>query len=128
MALDDKLSRCFWCGDDQQYIHYHDSEWGYPVDDDRRLFEKVCLEGFQSGLSWLTILRKRENFRAAFDNFEIEKVARYDERDVDRLLADVASCATRARLLQPSIMLNGRLNCAKSLAHLPPIFGNSSQR
>jgi DNA-3-methyladenine glycosylase I len=81
-------SRCFWCGDDEQYIHYHDSEWGYPVDDDRRLFEKVCLEGFQSGLSWLTILRKRENFRAAFDNFDIEKVARYNERDVDRLLAD----------------------------------------
>lgn len=81
-------SRCFWCGDDALYIHYHDTEWGYPVDDDRRLFEKVCLEGFQSGLSWLTILRKRENFRAAFDNFHIEKVARYDERDVDRLLAD----------------------------------------
>ncbi|AVX05329.1 DNA-3-methyladenine glycosylase I [Maritalea myrionectae] len=88
MNSQDKLNRCFWCGEDQQYIHYHDSEWGYPVDDDRRLFEKVCLEGFQSGLSWLTILRKRENFRAAFDNFEIEKVAKYDERDMDRLLAD----------------------------------------
>lgn len=80
--------RCFWCGEDEQYIRYHDEEWGYPVENDRRLFEKVCLEGFQSGLSWLTILRKRENFRAAFDQFDIEKIARYDERDIDRLLSD----------------------------------------
>jgi len=84
----DGVKRCFWCGTDPLYVSYHDVEWGRPVGDDRRLFEKIVLEGFQSGLSWLTILRKRENFRRAFDNFEIEKVARYDQRKVRTLLAD----------------------------------------
>ncbi len=84
----DGAPRCFWCGDDPDYQRYHDEEWGRPVDDDIRLFEKICLEGFQSGLSWLTILRKRENFRAAFAGFEIEKVAAFDARDVARLLGD----------------------------------------
>lgn len=80
--------RCFWHGNLPDYLHYHDHEWGRPVADDRRLFEKLCLEGFQSGLSWLTILRKRENFRAGFDGFDFEKVADYGEKDVERLLAD----------------------------------------
>jgi hypothetical protein len=80
--------RCFWVSDDPLYLSYHDEEWGKHVTDDRRLFEKICLEGFQSGLSWLTILRKRENFRAAFDGFDFAKVARYGEDDVERLLAD----------------------------------------
>lgn len=80
--------RCAWHGNLPDYLHYHDHEWGRPVGDDRRLFEKLCLEGFQSGLSWLTILRKRENFRAAFDNFEVDKVVDYTDRDVERLLAD----------------------------------------
>ena len=80
--------RCFWVSDDPLYITYHDEEWGRPVTDDHRLFEKICLEGFQSGLSWLTILRKRENFRAAFDGFDFNKVAGYGEEDVARLLAD----------------------------------------
>lgn len=80
--------RCAWPGGDDLYRRYHDHEWGHPVDDDRRLFEKICLEGFQSGLSWLTILRKRENFREAFDNFELERVARFTERDVERLLGN----------------------------------------
>lgn len=84
----DGAVRCFWHGNLPDYLHYHDHEWGRPVADDRRLFEKLCLEGFQSGLSWLTILRKRENFRAAFDNFDHEKIARYGEDDVARLLAD----------------------------------------
>ena len=84
----DGAVRCFWHGNLPDYLHYHDHEWGRPVADDRRLFEKLCLEGFQSGLSWLTILRKRENFRAAFDNFDHEKIARYGEDDVTRLLAD----------------------------------------
>ena len=84
----DGAVRCFWHGNLPDYLHYHDHEWGRPVSDDRRLFEKLCLEGFQSGLSWLTILRKRENFRAAFDNFDHEKIARYGEADVERLLAD----------------------------------------
>ena len=76
----DGIWRCWWCGDDGLYRDYHDREWGRPVAGDIRLFEKVCLEGFQSGLSWLTILRKRENFRAAFDGFDFRKVAAYDAR------------------------------------------------
>ena len=84
---DGKL-RCFWHGNLPDYLHYHDHEWGRPVGDDRRLFEKLCLEGFQSGLSWLTILRKRENFRAGFDGFDFDRVAEYGEKDVERLLAD----------------------------------------
>ncbi|MBV6657540.1 MAG: DNA-3-methyladenine glycosylase I [Devosiaceae bacterium] len=80
--------RCFWVSEDPLYVTYHDNEWGYPVGDDHRLFEKICLEGFQSGLSWLTILKKRENFRAAFDGFDFTKVARYTEDDVQRLLGD----------------------------------------
>lgn len=81
---DDGTRRCWWCGEDGLYRDYHDQEWGFPVTDDRRLFEKLCLEGFQAGLSWLTILRKRENFRAAFDGFDIERVAAYDASDVER--------------------------------------------
>ena len=82
------VNRCWWCGTDPLYVEYHDTEWGKPVTDDRRLFEKVCLEGFQAGLSWLTILRKRENFRRAFANFDLDRVARYTARDVTRLLKD----------------------------------------
>jgi len=80
--------RCFWHANLPDYLAYHDNEWGRPVIDDRRLFEKICLEGFQSGLSWLTILRKRENFRAAFANFEFDQVAHFTEADVERLLND----------------------------------------
>jgi DNA-3-methyladenine glycosylase I len=82
------MNRCWWCGTDPLYVRYHDEEWGAPVSDDRRLFEKICLEGFQSGLSWLTILRKRDNFRAAFADFDFERVARFTARDVARLLED----------------------------------------
>ena len=82
------VNRCWWCGTDPLYVEYHDTEWGKPVTDDRRLFEKVCLEGFQAGLSWLTILRKRENFRRAFANFDLDRVARYTAREVTRLLKD----------------------------------------
>lgn len=85
---EDQKIRCFWPGTLPDYLHYHDHEWGHPVDSDQRLFEKICLEGFQSGLSWLTILRKRENFRAAFDGFDFHKVALYGEDDVARLLGD----------------------------------------
>jgi DNA-3-methyladenine glycosylase I len=87
-TADTPIRRCFWVSDDPLYLSYHDEEWGKHVTDDRRLFEKICLEGFQSGLSWLTILRKRENFRVAFDGFDFAKVARYGEDDVERLLAD----------------------------------------
>ncbi len=80
--------RCPWAGPDPLYRTYHDAEWGRPVDDDIRLFEKICLEGFQSGLSWLTILKKRDNFRRAFDGFDFERVARYGEAEIARLLGD----------------------------------------
>ncbi|MGE0361572.1 MAG: DNA-3-methyladenine glycosylase I [Vicinamibacterales bacterium] len=80
--------RCAWCGDDPLYVAYHDEEWGRPVADDVRLFEKICLEGFQSGLSWITVLRKRARFRAVFDGFDPARVARYGARDVARLLTD----------------------------------------
>ena len=82
------VSRCWWCGIDPLYVRYHDEEWGRPVTDDQRLFEKVCLEGFQAGLSWLTILRKRESFRRAFHGFDPDRVARLTARDVTRLLRD----------------------------------------
>lgn len=82
------VTRCWWPGDAPDYVQYHDEEWGRPVADDVRLFEKICLEGFQSGLSWITILRKRENFRAAFAGFGPAKVAEFDEDDVQRLLGD----------------------------------------
>lgn len=85
---EDGRARCRWCGAAPEFLHYHDTEWGFPVTDDRRLFEKLCLEGFQSGLSWRTILVKRENFRRAFDGFDIDRVASYDVRDVERLLRD----------------------------------------
>jgi DNA-3-methyladenine glycosylase I len=90
--------RCAWCGADPLYRRYHDREWGRPVRDDVRLFEKLCLEGFQSGLSWLTILRKREHFRAAFAGFEIERVARFGERDVERCLADAGIVRHRGKI------------------------------
>jgi DNA-3-methyladenine glycosylase I len=90
--------RCSWAGDDPFYQAYHDSEWGFPVDDDRRLFEKICLEGFQSGLSWITILRKRENFRGAFRGFDFKKVARFGARDVARLLGDAGIVRHRGKI------------------------------
>jgi DNA-3-methyladenine glycosylase I len=84
----DGRPRCSWCAATPAYQHYHDREWGFPVTEDRRLFEKLCLEGFQAGLSWLTILNKREAFRTAFAQFDAEKMARFGEADVARLLAD----------------------------------------
>jgi len=94
---DGKL-RCAWHGSDPLYRSYHDDEWGRPVADDRRLYEKICLEGFQSGLSWLTILRKRENFRAAFRGFDLEKVAEFGAGDEERLLADAGIVRNRAKI------------------------------
>ena len=90
--------RCFWATDDALYLHYHDTEWGMPVSDDNQLFEKICLEGFQAGLSWLTILKKRENFRKAFKNFEIAKVARMGESDITRLLQDAGIIRHRGKI------------------------------
>ena len=96
---EDGKSRCWWCGKAPEYQAYHDAEWGFPVVDDRRLFEKICLEGFQSGLSWITILRKRENFRAAFANFEPAAVAIFGEPDVERLLADPGIIRHRGKII-----------------------------
>src|SRR6218665_1298679 len=84
----DTRPRCSWPGTDALYLHYHDAEWGRPVIDDTRLFEKLCLEGFQSGLSWITILRKRERFREVFFGFDIDRVAAMGEADIERLLGD----------------------------------------
>ncbi len=94
----DGVTRCFWAGDQEDYRRYHDNEWGRPVTDDRRLFEKICLEGFQSGLSWLTILRKRENFRAAFAGFDFDKVADFGAEDVERLLQDAGIVRHRGKI------------------------------
>ena len=95
---DDGVSRCFWGDSAPEYRDYHDSEWGFPVADDRRLFEKLCLEGFQSGLSWLTILRKREGFRNAFAGFDFEQVARFGGKDVARLLRDASIVRHRGKI------------------------------
>jgi len=93
-----ELTRCWWCGNDPLYVRYHDEEWGRPVTDDRRLFEKVCLEGFQAGLSWITILRKRESFRRAFRDFDPDRVARFTARDVTRLLRDETIVRHRGKI------------------------------
>lgn len=94
----DGKPRCRWCAAAPDFLDYHDREWGFPVGDDRRLYEKICLEGFQSGLSWRTILAKRENFRAAFKDFDFEKVARFTARDVDRLLKDEGIIRHRGKI------------------------------
>ncbi len=91
-------SRCEWCGSDPLYVEYHDTEWGVPLYDDRRLFEFVILDGAQAGLSWLTILRKRENYRRAFDGFDAEKMARYGEGKIRRLLADPGIVRNRLKI------------------------------
>jgi DNA-3-methyladenine glycosylase I len=95
---EDGVTRCWWGAGDALYREYHDLEWGHPVADDNRLFEKLCLEGFQSGLSWLTILRKRENFRSAFKSFDIDTVARFNSRTVERLLKDAGIVRNRAKI------------------------------
>ena len=94
----DGRPRCRWCGAAPEFLAYHDTEWGFPVADDRRLFEKLSLEAFQSGLSWRTILAKRKSFRAAFHGFDFERIARFDARDVERLLADPGIVRHRGKI------------------------------
>jgi len=94
----DGKTRCRWSGAAPEFLHYHDTEWGFPVSDDRRLFEKLCLEGFQSGLSWRTILAKRAAFRTAFHGFDIDKIARFTARDVTRLLKNAAIIRHRGKI------------------------------
>ncbi|MEK7410836.1 MAG: DNA-3-methyladenine glycosylase I [Actinomycetota bacterium] len=98
MRGQDKIVRCGWCGTDPEYVKYHDTEWGRRVTDDRVIFEKICLEGFQSGLSWITILRKREAFRRAFKGFDAATVARFGEREVKSLLADASIVRHRGKI------------------------------
>ena len=113
----DGAARCWWCVGDPLYESYHDHEWGRPVDSDRRLFEKICLEGFQSGLSWLTILRKRENFRRAFKSFDAEVVARFNSRSVERLMRDAGIVRNRAKI-------EATINNARRCIELIDAFGS----
>jgi DNA-3-methyladenine glycosylase I len=108
---EDGVARCWWGDSAPEYRHYHDSEWGFPVADDVRLFEKLSLEGFQAGLSWLTILRKREAFRRAFASFDFERVAGFGERDVTRLLGDASIVRHRGKI--EAVVNNAR--CAVDL-------------
>ena len=108
---EDGKPRCGWCAAAPEFFDYHDTEWGYPVDDDVRLFEKLCLESFQSGLSWRTILAKRENFRAAFESFDFNKVALFTETDVERLLADEGIVRHRGKI--EAVINNAK--CAQKL-------------
>ena len=114
---EDGLQRCAWQGNLDDYRRYHDDEWGRPVTDDRRLFEKICLEGFQSGLSWLTILRKREAFRAAFAGFDFDKVAMFDETDIERCLADTGIVRHRGKIVST-------INNARRAQELRQEFGS----
>lgn len=113
----DGVVRCWWCGEDPGYMTYHDEEWGWPVTDDTRLFEKICLEGFQSGLSWLTILRKRENFRNAFAGFDFREVAKFGETDVERLVND-------ARIVRHRGKIESTINNAKRCIELVDTHGS----
>jgi len=114
---EDGVARCWWAAGDPLYEPYHDREWGRPVDDDVRLFEKLCLEGFQSGLSWLTILRKRDNFRRAFAGFDIEAVAGFGADDVERLLGDAGIVRNRAKI-------EATINNARRCRELTEEFGS----
>lgn len=96
--MEAKKARCWWCGEDPLYMEYHDREWGTPLHDDQRIFEMLILEGFQAGLSWITILRKRENFRKAFKNFDAKKVSRFTEKDFNRLMGDAGIIRNRLKI------------------------------
>jgi len=113
----DGRRRCWWGALDPDYVRYHDTEWGFPVTDDHRLFEKLCLEGFQAGLSWLTILRKRDNFRRAFDDFDFTRVARFGPRQVTRLLADAGIVRHRGKI-------EAAINNARRARDLTEEFGS----
>ena len=111
------VRRCHWAGEDPLYIAYHDREWGFPVADDQRLFEKICLEGFQAGLSWRTILGKRDAFREAFAGFDFERVARFRSRDVERLVLNAGIVRHRGKI-------ESTINNAKRARELAKEFGS----
>ncbi len=116
---DDGVVRCWWGASAPDYAAYHDDEWGFAVRNDKRLFEKICLEGFQSGLSWLTILRKRENFQKAFAGFDYHRVARFNRRSVDRLLQDAGIVRHRGKI-------ESTINNAKRAVELEAEYGSLS--
>ena len=116
MKESNEVNRCTWAGNDPLYISYHDNEWGVPVRDERMLFEFLILETFQAGLSWITILKKRENFRKAFDNFEYEKVAKYDSTKVEALLND-------AGIIRNKLKVNAAISNAKAFMEVQKEFG-----
>ncbi|MEO5695634.1 MAG: DNA-3-methyladenine glycosylase I [Burkholderiaceae bacterium] len=116
-AGDDGALRCQWCRASPAYQHYHDHEWGFPVTDDRRLFEKLCLEGFQAGLSWLTILNKRDAFRRAFADFDAERIVRFDAGDVARLLGNAGIVRHRGKI-------ESTINNAARVLELREAFGS----
>lgn len=113
----DGKMRCWWHGEHEDYIKYHDEEWGHPVDDDHKLFEKICLEGFQSGLSWLTVLRKRENFRKAFKQFDYNKVAKFTEKKIEQLVLDAGIIRHRGKI-------KSTINNAKRAQEMVKEFGS----
>jgi len=110
-------TRCWWCGEDPLYCEYHDKEWGVPVHEDRKIFEMLILEGFQAGLSWITILRKRDNFRKAFKNFDARKVARFSRADVSRLLRD-------AGIIRNRLKIAGAITNARRFLEVQKEFGS----
>ena len=113
----DGKSRCWWAGEDPLYVHYHDTEWGRPAHDDIRLYEKICLEGFQAGLSWFTILKRRETFRKAFAGFDYKKVAKFTEKDVARLLNDTGIIRHRGKI-------EAAINNARKVADIIDEYGS----
>ncbi len=118
----DGVSRCWWCGEDELYRQYHDNEWGIPTVDDQKLFEKICLEGFQSGLSWLTILRKREEFRIAFAGFDFAEVARYGKRDIARLLKNEGIVRHQGKIVSTINNANRALELIEEFGSLSNFF------
>jgi DNA-3-methyladenine glycosylase I len=117
--MTDTRTRCFWCSDDPLYVDYHDNEWGVPVYDDRTLFEMLILEGAQAGLSWLTILKRREGYRAAFANFDVRKVARFTPRHVERLMANEG-------IIRNRLKIEGTIKNARAVLTLQDDLGSFS--
>ena len=116
MEANENKPRCWWCGEDELYCAYHDKEWGVPVHDDRKIFEMLILEGFQAGLSWITILRKRENFRKAFRNFDARKVAKFRKSDVECLMQD-------AGIIRNRLKIDGAITNARCFLEVQQEFG-----
>ena len=120
MEINSKKNRCIWCGNDPLYVKYHDEEWGKPVYDDHTLFEFLILESAQAGLSWITILRKRENYRKAFANFDVQKVAKFTDSDIERLLNDEG-------IIRNRLKISSSIKNAKLLIEIQKEFGSFSE-